>query len=405
MARRAPSTLIPSAIRIGYRHRQDLGDLSGLAASIATHGLLHPIVVRPDGLLVAGARRLAAWRLAVGFERPIPVHVVDIEAVVAGQYDENVFRKDLTPSELVGLMRELTPAIAAVSRLRQAELGRRHGTPPSESRDSEGGLDPAPWRPGRTRDQVARLLGVSAAKLHRAAQVVDAAAAEPERFGGLVSAMDRTGRVNGPFRRLVVMRQAEQIRAEPPPLPSRGPYRVFVADPPWPYDPESEDPAERGTHPYPQMSYRAIAAFGAEVRSIAHDDAALWLWTTNHHLPHAFEILAAWDFAPKTMLTWGKDLIGRGQYLRERTEHAILAVRGRPAIQLSAESTLLMAPRMGHSEKPAAFYGLVERVCPAPRYACLFSHMQAARPGWDQHTTAGPRVAEDAAEAVMEGAA
>ena len=41
------------------RHRKDLGDFQSLAASIASVGLLHPIV-RPDGELIAGMRRPAA---------------------------------------------------------------------------------------------------------------------------------------------------------------------------------------------------------------------------------------------------------------------------------------------------------------------------------------------------------
>jgi hypothetical protein len=36
--------------------------------------------------------------------------------------------------------------------------------------------------------------------------------------------------------RLKVIRQADAIRAEPPPLPGNGPYRVMVADPPWPHE-------------------------------------------------------------------------------------------------------------------------------------------------------------------------
>ena len=34
------------------------------------------------------------------------------------------------------------------------------------------------------------------------------------------------------------MQQAERIRAEPPPLPGKGPYRVAVADIPWAYEPD-----------------------------------------------------------------------------------------------------------------------------------------------------------------------
>ena len=48
-------------IQIGERHRKDMGDIEGLARSIDEIGLLHPVVVRPDGILVAGERRFWAW--------------------------------------------------------------------------------------------------------------------------------------------------------------------------------------------------------------------------------------------------------------------------------------------------------------------------------------------------------
>ena len=50
-------------IKIGVRFRRDLGDLKSLAESIKAVGLLHPIVVTSDGLLIAGQRRLEASRL------------------------------------------------------------------------------------------------------------------------------------------------------------------------------------------------------------------------------------------------------------------------------------------------------------------------------------------------------
>ncbi|SRR6266851_5612839 len=37
-------------IRVGRRHRRDLGDIDGLAASIADIGLLQPVVIMPDGM-------------------------------------------------------------------------------------------------------------------------------------------------------------------------------------------------------------------------------------------------------------------------------------------------------------------------------------------------------------------
>ena len=53
-------TMPISAIILGERHRRDMGNIEGLAANIADLGLLHPIVVRPDGQWIAGERRLHA---------------------------------------------------------------------------------------------------------------------------------------------------------------------------------------------------------------------------------------------------------------------------------------------------------------------------------------------------------
>src|SRR5712691_7904677 len=47
-------------ISVRGRHRHEMGDVAGLAQTIAARGLLHPIVVRPDGRLIVGERRLAA---------------------------------------------------------------------------------------------------------------------------------------------------------------------------------------------------------------------------------------------------------------------------------------------------------------------------------------------------------
>jgi len=44
-------------IVVGERHRRDLGDIASLAANVAELGLLHPIVIRPDGTLIAAERR------------------------------------------------------------------------------------------------------------------------------------------------------------------------------------------------------------------------------------------------------------------------------------------------------------------------------------------------------------
>ena len=63
------------SIIVGEGHRCDMGDVDGLASSIAALGLLQPIVISPDGRLLAGARRLRACR-QLGWTT-IPVSIVE----------------------------------------------------------------------------------------------------------------------------------------------------------------------------------------------------------------------------------------------------------------------------------------------------------------------------------------
>jgi len=50
------------AVHVGERHRKDLGEIAVLAASIAAEGLLQPIGITEENLLVFGERRLRAFQ-------------------------------------------------------------------------------------------------------------------------------------------------------------------------------------------------------------------------------------------------------------------------------------------------------------------------------------------------------
>jgi N6-adenosine-specific RNA methylase IME4 len=76
------------------------------------------------------------------------------------------------------------------------------------------------------------------------------------------------------------------------------------------------------------MAIEDIKALSVE--SIAADDALPWLWTTNAHLRVAFEVVEAWGFEYKTLLTWVKDRMGTGEWLRCQTEHCLLAAQASP---------------------------------------------------------------------------
>src|ERR1700722_12492614 len=62
---------------------------------------------------------------------------------------------------------------------------------------------------------------------------------------------------------------------------------------------------------------------------------------TNAHLRVAFDVVESLGFQYKTLLTWTKDRMGTGEWLRGQTEHCLLAIRGRPAFVNGNHATVL----------------------------------------------------------------
>jgi len=76
--------------------------LAELAQSIRTHGVLQPIIVRPDGpryRIVAGERRFRACMLAELQEIPAVVHNLAPQEAMEVALVENLQRRDLNPME------------------------------------------------------------------------------------------------------------------------------------------------------------------------------------------------------------------------------------------------------------------------------------------------------------------
>src|SRR5262245_56727306 len=81
-----------------------MGDIPALMDSIrALGGLIQPIIVTPDMKLVAGARRLEAFRRRCRemIDALVIKEGVDALQLLRAERDENTCRKDFTPSEAV----------------------------------------------------------------------------------------------------------------------------------------------------------------------------------------------------------------------------------------------------------------------------------------------------------------
>ena len=115
------------------------------------------------------------------------------EWFLAGQFDENVHRKDFLPSETVVIAKALEPQEKKAAKERQ----RKHGdTAPGKKANTVGKLPKVLDSRGRAADKLSKYAGVSRRTLEKATEVMEAAEAEPEKYGRLVEEMDRTGSQN-----------------------------------------------------------------------------------------------------------------------------------------------------------------------------------------------------------------
>ena len=157
--------------------------------------------------------------------------------------------------------------------------------------------------------------------------------------------------------------------------------RTVVADPPWTPSLGSTWATATTDKARPQKHYSTATL--DEIKSHRPDTAAqahLYLWTLNQHLDWGFEVCRAWGFEPVQTLTWCKPGLGVGRF-QCNSEQVIVARKGtRHGNPFAATGgTWFEWPRGRHSEKPEAFYDLVERVSPGPY---LEMYARRYREGW-----------------------
>lgn len=139
-------------------------------------------------------------------------------------------------------------------------------------------------------------------------------------------------------------------------------YRVIHADVPWRAWPTRGKPGAADHH-YDVMETAEIGALPVE--QVATEDALLFLWVPHCMLEEAFWVMRCWGFEnARTGAVWNKtNGFGNGFYFRMQHEH--LLVGRRPAAPTHFEdrtlSSVINAPRTGHSEKPPEVHDIIER--------------------------------------------
>ena len=163
-------------------------------------------------------------------------------------------------------------------------------------------------------------------------------------------------------------------------------YQTILADPPW-YQ-RGGGKIKRGADKhYPIMKENQIRdTMKSVLEGKISEDAHLYLWVANNHLPEALRIIESLGFRYITNIVWAKPRFGLGRYFRGQHEICLFATKGRgftPKTELNNISSLLgkglIAPTQ-HSKKPNEMYELIEIRSEGP-YLELFA--RNTRPGWD----------------------
>ena len=178
-----------------------------------------------------------------------------------------------------------------------------------------------------------------------------------------------------------------------PPVLQAAEYRTVVADPPWQPTLGATWNSRMGDKAGPQRFYdtRPLADIIADAPRLAQQ-AHVYIWCLTAHVDWGYEVARAWGAEPVTLLTWRKPGLGAGRF-RCNTEHVLVARKGprggNPFGQggrtaQATEGTLFEWPRGAHSEKPAEFFSLVERLSPGPMLEMYARQPRARWGGWGQ---------------------
>lgn len=231
-----------------------------------------------------------------------------------------------------------------------------------------------------TQEEAAKIMNVSERSIQRIKQIEREA---PEKLKDIELGNKRADEVISEIKiekRKEYIAEQRQAIANGTIESPKGTYEVIVIDPPWMYgnvdDYKPDFYMSRVANPYPEMTLEDIK----NIKIPSSDNCVLWLWTTHKFIFDCRDILQSWGFRDVSILTWVKNKMGVGRWLRSQTEYCIMAIKGNPLINLTNQTTFLIADNLGHSVKPPEFYAMVNELCIGRK---LDYFARDKKEGWD----------------------
>jgi N6-adenosine-specific RNA methylase IME4/ParB-like chromosome segregation protein Spo0J len=360
------------------RRLVDENKVKELAESIREIGLLNPITVTRENVLIAGAHRIAAYKL-LG-KKEIPATVTDISGLKAklAEIDENLIRNELHYTERGDLLLERkniyeglhpeTKAGIAGGKARQGsasatiafaeDTAKKTGVSKSTIQHEiqvAKNLTPEVKETVRKHD----IPKTDALKLARMDKEKQRAVADKISTGEAKSVIDAQRKV---LKENIVSQYKDTPKSKSKSIDihtTKNKYRIIYADPPWAYgDSRSGTDATGAKDHYPTMPLKDICAL--PIKDITDENAVLFLWVTSPLLEDCFSVIKAWGFKYKSSFVWDKIKHNMGHYNSVRHEFLLICTKG-SCVPDNAKlfDSVQSIERGEHSEKPEEFRDII----------------------------------------------
>ena len=332
-------------------------EFAAFTADVAKRGILQPLEITGAGVVLDGRHRLRVAR-ELGIKN-LPVRIVAPADPVEHMLRAALQRRHLSASQKAALALELD--ICQQERT-QADRRRRANL---KQHTEVATLPPR----GRVRELAAQVAGCSARTMQDVITVHDQ---DLDLYQQI-----KAGEIHAHTARRQVERARRYAQIGKPRALPRGRFDLIYADPPWQLgNPDSDYAPEQY---YPTLPLDQIAQLALPVAN----DALLYLWAVNSHLPDALAVMAAWGFEYKSCEVWVKPSIGMGVWTRNRHEQLLIGRKGNasPAPRKRLLDSVIEAARGRHSQKPAVVYERLEQLYPRRSKLELFARGRP-RPGW-----------------------
>lgn len=338
-----------------------------LTDSIKENGVLEPLLVTPDGLVLSGNRRLACAR-AAGLE-VLPCRT----------------KKEDDPDEQI---------------IRLIEHNRYRVKTPTEIYKEASLLEQVLEAKGRKTKALADKVGVNNRKLERIKYVMDSG---DETIIQKMDSGELT--VSGAYNEAKVLKElpeeaapkvqeklknkkafsvaeaAKQVKQEENAALVKDAIEIeeatpayfstIVAQPNWDFSDigqVNQGPVDWYSPSWPVLSLEELAGLQVKgensreiyIPDLAKEDAHVYIFCPGKMIEHGIELCRSWGFEFVTVLTMCKSKLGHGRYYRENTISCVFGVRGDLECSFKGHGTHIKG------EEPADLLDVIEEASPGP---------------------------------------